>query len=106
MNLLTDIARFVDYHKAEVANGSFGTGFNQAKMITDNAFKLVFFRKATEEESNKAAKMFIEVMVKEGQRMAAAAPNTLFVFAAGNDGMNNDEFGTSPPTSKLITLLL
>lgn len=100
MNLLTDIARFVDYHKADVANGSFGTGFNQAKMITDNAFKLVFFRKATEEESNKAAKMFIEVMVKEGQRMAAAAPNTLFVFAAGNDGMNNDEFGTSPANIK------
>ncbi len=100
MNMLADISRFVDYHKADVANGSFGTGFNQAKMITDNAFKVVFFRKPTEEESNKAAKMFIEAMVSEGQRMVAAAPNTLFVYAAGNDGMNNDEFGTSPANIK------
>lgn len=100
MNLLSDIARFVAYHKADVANGSFGTGFNQAKMITDNAFKVIFFRKPTEEESNRAAKMFIEAMVSEGQRMVAAAPNTLFVFAAGNDGMSNDEFGTSPANIK------
>ncbi len=100
MNLLTEIARFVDSHKASVANGSFGPGFNQAKVITNTAFRVIFFRKPTEEESNKAARMFIEAMVSEGQRMAAAAPNTLFVFAAGNDGMSNDEFGTSPANIK------
>lgn len=100
MTLLTDIARFAHSHQASVANGSFGTGFNQAKMITDNAFKILFFRKPTEEESAKAARMFINGMVKEGQKMVAAAPNTLFVFAAGNDGMSNDEFGTSPANIK------
>ncbi len=100
MNLLTDIARFVAYHKADVANGSFGTGFNQAKMITDKAFAVLFFRKPTDEESNKAARMFIDAMVSEGQRMVQASPDTLFVFAAGNDGMSNDEFGTSPANIK------
>lgn len=100
MKLLTDIARFAAYHEAEVANGSFGTGFNQAKMITDNAFRILFFRKPTAEESKKAAAMFINAMVVEGQKFVAAAPNTLFVFAAGNDGMSNDEFGTSPANIK------
>ena len=100
MKLLTDIAKFAAYHKADVANGSFGTGFKQAKMISDNAFRLIFFKKPTEEESNRAAALFIKSLVSEGQKFVAASPNTLFVFAAGNDGMSNDEFGTSPANIK------
>lgn len=100
MKMLTEIARFVSYHKADVANGSFGTGFNQIKMITDNAYRILFFKKPSEEDSNRAAGMMISLMVKEGQKFVAAAPNTLFVFAAGNDGMSNDEFGTSPANIK------
>jgi len=100
MALLTNIALFVDSHKADIANGSFGTGFKQAKMITDNAFKVIFFRKPTEEESNKAASLFISTLVAEGKKFVSAAPNTLFVFAAGNDGMSNDLYGTSPANIK------
>lgn len=100
MKLLSDIARFIDSHKVEIANGSFGTGFNQAKMITDNAFKILFFRKPKADESNRAARMFIDAMVKHGKSFVANAPKTLFVFAAGNDGMSNDEFGTSPANIK------
>lgn len=100
MKMLTDIARFAAYHKADVANGSFGTGFNQAKMITDNAYRIIFFKKPSEEDSNRAAAMFIAAMVKHGQNFVAGAPNTLFVFAAGNDGMSNDQFGTSPANIK------
>jgi cell wall-associated protease len=100
MKLLSDIARFAASHKMDVANGSFGTGFDQAKVITDNAFKIVFFRKPKEEESQKAAKLFINSLVKHGEKMVATAPNMLFVFAAGNDGMSNDEFGTSPANIK------
>lgn len=96
MTLLSEIGRFVHEHKADVANGSFGTGFNQAKIITDNAFKILFFRKPTEEESKKAAALFINALVSEGSKFVGAAPDTLFVFAAGNDGLSNDEFGTSP----------
>src|SRR5690606_7299722 len=100
MGRLADVARFVDHHKADVANGSFGTGFNQAKMISDNAYKIVFFKKPSAEESHKAASLFINALVKHGQSFVAAAPNTLFVFAAGNDGMSNDDFGTSPANIK------
>jgi cell wall-associated protease len=100
MTLLTDIARFADYHKADVANGSFGTGFKQAKMITDIAYRVIFFKKPEQADSDKAAKMFIQALINAGQKFVAAAPNTLFVFAAGNDGMSNDEFGTSPANIK------
>jgi cell wall-associated protease len=100
MKLLTSIAKFAAFHKADVANGSFGTGFNQAKMITNTAFKILFFRKPTEEESNKASKMFIDAMVSEGKNFVGSAPSILFVFAAGNDGMSNDIYGTSPANIK------
>jgi cell wall-associated protease len=100
MKMLTEIARFVAFHKTDVANGSFGTGFNQAKMITDNAFRLLFFRAPKEDESNRAARMFIDALVSHGQTFVAAAPNTLFVFAAGNDGSSNDDLGTSPANIK------
>lgn len=100
MKQLSEIGRFIAFHKGDVANGSFGTGFNQAKMITDIAFKVIFFRKPKEDESNKAARLFIDSMVKHGKYFVASAPNTLFVFASGNDGMSNDEFGTSPANIK------
>lgn len=100
MNSLADIARFVDSHKMDVANGSFGTGFNQAKMISDVAYRVVFFKKPSKEHSDKAARLFLNALVKHGQKFVAAAPNTLFVFAAGNDGMSNDDFGTSPANIK------
>jgi cell wall-associated protease len=100
MTLLSDIARFADYHKADIANGSFGTGFKQAKMITDLAYRVIFFKKPEQADSDKAAKMFIQALVNAGQKFVASAPNTLFVFAAGNDGMSNDEYGTSPANIK------
>lgn len=100
MSLLTDIARFVKYHKADIANGSFGTGFKQAKMITDTAYKVVFFKKPDAVDSDRAAKMFISALINAGKNFVAAAPDTLFVFAAGNDGMSNDDYGTSPANIK------
>ena len=96
MKLLEEIAAFVGGHQAEVANGSFGTGFNQAKMITDNAFRVVFQKDPTTEESNDLATYFLDQLILAGRQMVGAAPNTLFVFAAGNDGSNNDVYPTSP----------
>lgn len=100
MKMLGDIARLAAFHKADVANGSFGTGFKQSKMITDIAFRILFFKKPTEEESNRAAGLFISALVKNGQAFVGAAPDTLFVFASGNDGLSNDVYGTSPANIK------
>lgn len=96
MTMLEEIAVYVNDHDAQVANGSFGTGYNQAKMITDNLFRVFFFRKPEADESDMVAKYFVNELVKMGQNMVAAAPKTLFVFAAGNDGSNNDKYPTSP----------
>ena len=96
MAMLEEIAAYVGGHGADIANGSFGTGYNQAKAITDNLFKLAFFRDPSEEESKEVALHFLNAVLTHGKGMVASAPKTLFVFAAGNDGMNNDLYPTSP----------
>ncbi len=100
MQTLEEIAAYVGHHKADIANGSFGTGYSQAKGITDMLFKAVMFRKPNAEESDDMVRVFLNALITEGKKMMAAAPNTLFVFAAGNDGVNNDIYPTSPANIK------
>ena len=42
------------------------------------------------------AMYFMDTLIREGSHMVLAAPNTLFVFAAGNDGSDNDKLPSSP----------
>ncbi len=101
MKLMEEISLFVNFHKADIANGSFGTGFRNIKPITDKLFKGFFFRNPTEEESIETAKYLLGAMIKSGEKMMTSAPSTLFVFAAGNDKMNNDIYPTSPTNIKM-----
>lgn len=96
MMMLTEIAHLANFHQADVANGSFGTGYTNGRMITDNAYKILFFKKPSEEDSKKAWGLFLSALIKHGQNFVGAAPKTLFVFASGNEGLSNDEIGTSP----------
>ena len=100
MTMLSEVARYVNGHKADIANGSFGTGFEQAKMITDNLYRVIFFKKPSEEDSNKVALHFLNELIIHGKNMVESAPHTLFVFAAGNSGSDNDKYPTSPTNVK------
>lgn len=100
MTMMEEIGYYVDGHKARVANGSFGTGYPQAKMIVETVYKQLLKKEPTEAEVQNYAMYFINALVKEGKRMPESAPNTLFVFAAGNDGTDNDIYPTSPTNVK------
>ncbi len=95
MQQLEEIAAYVGNHKADVANGSFGTGWPQARMIVETLGR-TFIKDITKEQVDEATKHFLDTLISEGQKMVAAAPKTLFVFAAGNDGIDNDTYPTSP----------
>lgn len=96
MELMDEIAAYVASHKADIANGSFGTGYPQASMIVEVIFKNILRKDPTEEELREATIHFLTALVNRGQEMVALAPETLFVFASGNDGLDNDVFPTSP----------
>jgi len=95
MKMLTEISEYVDGHKADIANGSFGTGYGQARMLI-GAVADGLRLKLTPEEIKNYAIHFINELVKNGKDMVSQSPDTLWVFAAGNDGTNNDELPSSP----------
>ena len=97
--LMGEIGAYVHSHKADIANGSFGTGYPQAKMIVETLIK-TFVKNPKPEDIEEGTLHFLNETIKHAASLVTNAPNTLFVFAAGNDGLNNDEYPTSPTNIK------
>ncbi|MFN8369646.1 MAG: S8 family serine peptidase [Bacteriovoracaceae bacterium] len=94
--VMHEIGAYVNIHKADVANGSFGTGVTQGNAIVTAMFKLLYKREPTEVEAASLVKYFLQESLRSANKLVSSAPNTLFVFAAGNEGNDNDKFPTSP----------
>ncbi len=93
---LREIARFVRLHGARVANGSFGSGKRQGTDYARHLFGSLLGRVPTTEEAERVARILLDSLVRQGKDFVAEAPQTLFVFAAGNDALNNDENTFAP----------
>lgn len=94
--LLLNVGKYTNAVKAEVANGSFGTSVNAVKPVVAQLVKQLTGADPTEAETEEYARELVNAMLKESKGFVTAAPNTLFVFAAGNDGTNNDQLPVSP----------
>lgn len=92
-----EVGKYVGKNNVDVANASLGAGAPQIKMMLRPLLKLangnVDVPEATLDE---VATSMLQAMNREQESIVRAAPNTLFVFAAGNDGLSNDEFPTAP----------
>lgn len=96
------IGTYLAGEQVDVANGSFGLGMPQARNLVYPILKLVSGKKEPRPELvDEFAIFFTKQVVKSHSALAKNAPNTLFVFAAGNDGLNNDEYPVSPASVKL-----
>ncbi|MBC7714325.1 MAG: S8 family serine peptidase [Rhizobacter sp.] len=91
-----DIGRYINGAHADVMNGSFGTGYTAIQGVITQLYTSIFKKAPTAEELKKYTDAFFVAAVKDTEAFTKAAPNTLFVFAAGNDGSNNDLFPTTP----------
>jgi hypothetical protein len=94
--MLLNVGKYTNAVKAEVANGSFGTSVNAVKPVVAQLVKQITGSDPTEVETEEYARELVNAMLKESKGFVTAAPNTLFVFAAGNDGTNNDQLPVSP----------
>lgn len=94
--LLTNVGKYTHAVKAEVANGSFGTSVPAVKPVVAQLVKQITGTDPTEAETEEYAKELVTAMIAESKKFVGAATNTLFVFAAGNDGSNNDQLPVSP----------
>lgn len=91
-----EIGGYINGTKADVMNGSFGTSYEAISGVISQLYKTFFKKDPTAEELKTYTNHFFAVNLQETKKFLAASPNTLFVFAAGNEGSNNDEVPSSP----------
>ncbi len=93
---LLPIGEYVNVTGARVANGSFGTGPEIGVSIVSQSFESLFGQKPTVNILKASVKYFLKTLTSLTKPFVSQAPNTLFVFAAGNDAEDNDIYPTSP----------
>ncbi len=96
VNQMVALHGYMNFHKVDVVNQSFGIGFGDALNFIKAGFVEDLKREPTNEELVKLAIIYFVKILKEGPKMFEAASNTLFVIAAGNDSSNNDLYPDYP----------
>ncbi len=81
---------YVGFHKADVVNQSFGIGFAQAVDFIKAGFVEAVKRQPTTQELGLMVGTYFLTFREIGPEMFKAAPNAVFVVAAGNDSSDND----------------
>jgi cell wall-associated protease len=99
--MLTTVGKYTAAVKAEVANGSFGVSMHAVKPIVKNLVKQLTGSEPSDSETDSYATFFVNEIVKGSQDFVGASKDTLFVFAAGNDGTDNDTVPASPANVKV-----
>lgn len=94
--IYVDIGSYIDGTKADVMNGSFGTSYDAISGVIAKLYKTFLRKDPTSEELKMYTNHFFKVNLEETKKFLSAAPNTLFVFAAGNEGTDNDVLPSSP----------
>lgn len=90
--LFDQVSVYLAENKADVANYSVGISM---RMIAENILSLKGGTPTEEEIAAETRRIYAQYE-PYGQKWIAASPKTLFVIAAGNDGLDNDTFPTFP----------
>jgi subtilisin family serine protease len=88
---MVGIHKVLKFHKVDVVNQSFGIGYVNALDFIKSAFIETQKREPTNDELESLVRTYMNTLVTSGTRMYAAAPDTVFCVAAGNDTNNNDK---------------
>jgi subtilisin family serine protease len=97
---MVPVGQYAAALKSRVANGSFGISVKSAVGAVKKVAELLK-EELTDAEALEYAAFLVESMVAAMPDFPNASPETLFVFAAGNDGTNNDTMASSPANVKL-----
>lgn len=92
-----EIGKYLEIQHVDIANASLGAGPTQIKAMLRPLLKIANGSVDVPEATlNELTTAMLTAMNNEQEAIVRAASNTLFVFAAGNDGASNDEFPTAP----------
>lgn len=87
---------YLNFHKVDVVNQSFGIGFEAAVKFIGAGFVENIKREPTLEELADLVFTYFGVLRQVGPEIFKVAPNTLFIVAAGNDASDNDKLPDYP----------
>lgn len=96
VNSMLQIHTIINSKKVDVVNQSFGIGYNDATNMVKSDFNDLFKRDPTDAELKNLLTIYFRQLLNYGTKMYQAAPNTMFVVAAGNDGSNIDQLPDYP----------
>jgi subtilisin family serine protease len=94
--VFAEIGTYLKSTNADVMNGSFGTSYEAMSGVIGKLYESIFKKAPTAEELKTYTDHYFTIALTETQGFLKASPKTLFVFAAGNDGSNNDLSPTTP----------
>ncbi len=97
---LIPIGQYLHKENAAVANGSFGVSVNAVKPLLAGLIEQFTGSAPSDADLEAYAIGFVGKIVTGMTEFVTASPNTLFVFAAGNDGTDNDKLPASPANVK------
>ena len=93
---MTAMNSIIAFHKVDVVNQSFGIGHADAMGFIKTAFTSDVKRDPTDAELNALVDAYMAQLIAIGPKMFQAAPNSIFVVAAGNDTVNIDQIRDYP----------
>lgn len=103
--IFTQIGSYMNGISADVANGSFGTSSKAVQPLIRTLLELIKGGEVLEKDIEKYSSHLVSRMVFHSKSMMEAAPNTLFVFAAGNDGTDNGMSPVAPANVKAFNAI-
>lgn len=86
----------IGFHKADVANQSYGMGFQQLAQAIRASYIQVFGTDIDRQVLIDLTQEFFSEMERNSMAVSQANSHTLLVIAAGNDSMDNDKYGAFP----------
>lgn len=86
----------IAFHKVDVANQSYGMGFQQLAGAIRSSYIQVFGKDIERQVLIDLTQEFFSEMERNSMAVNQANDHTLLVIAAGNDSMDNDKYGAFP----------
>ncbi len=101
---LSQMAAYLQQQGVAVANGSFGIGMDQARGLV-TPLLLLLTTEPSPDQIEEYASFFIHKIAEEQSKILAKYPDILFVFAAGNEGTDNDAEPIAPASIRLDNVM-
>ena len=95
------ICRFVSKKNIEIVNASYGITFKNIMTKFRERYKEMTGKEIGETKLKIVVDDYFRILYERGEKTMKRHPNILFVFSAGNSGLNNDEFHHYPSRIKV-----